>query len=132
MVKCRPPGNRIPRHDEAVACLPYLVGQLRAIKPVIVLALGATAANYIANLPTSLQHRPSYVPIKEFRGKVIKVKIGDIEFKLVSSYHPAAILRNRGLWNLLLDDIRLAKEVMGGEDGSKDQRRVRHQSSLPV
>lgn len=131
VVKCRPPGNRVPRHDEAVACLPYLVGQLRAIKPVIVLALGATAANYLANLPTSLQHRPSYVPIKEFRGKVIKVKIGDIEFKLVSSYHPAAILRNRGLWNLLLDDIRLAKEIMGGEEDVALKTKEGHVTRAP-
>lgn len=132
VVKCRPPGNRVPRHDEARACLPYLVDQLRAIKPKLVIALGSTASNYIANLPDSLHRRPSYAPIKEYRGRVITVKIGDIAFNLVSSYHPAAILRNRGLWNLLLDDIRLAKEVLAKNNNFKDQSRTRHQNTLPV
>ncbi len=28
-LKCRPPGNRKPKKDEIVACIPYLKGQIR-------------------------------------------------------------------------------------------------------
>jgi len=34
IVKCRPPGNRVPTDDEAEMCLPYLRNQLVLVKPV--------------------------------------------------------------------------------------------------
>jgi DNA polymerase len=33
IVKCRPPGNRAPRKPEIEACNPYLMSQIRLIKP---------------------------------------------------------------------------------------------------
>ncbi|MFC1715225.1 uracil-DNA glycosylase family protein, partial [Candidatus Poribacteria bacterium] len=33
VLKCRPPGNRNPLPDEIQACEPYLIAQLRLIKP---------------------------------------------------------------------------------------------------
>jgi len=42
-VSCRPPGNRSPTKEEVAACHEYLVGQIRAIRPVIIIALGGTA-----------------------------------------------------------------------------------------
>ena len=47
IVKCRPPGNRIPAPDEARACLPYLRNQVYLVKPKIIVCLGATARKYI-------------------------------------------------------------------------------------
>ena len=47
IVKCRPPGNRVPTDDEAQTCLPYLRNQVFLIKPKIIVCLGATAMKYI-------------------------------------------------------------------------------------
>ncbi len=33
IVKCRPPGNRVPEQDEAKACLDYLRNQVILVKP---------------------------------------------------------------------------------------------------
>jgi uracil-DNA glycosylase len=44
VVKCRPPENRTPLPDEAAACEPYLRGQLEAIRPRVIVALGKCAA----------------------------------------------------------------------------------------
>ena len=44
VVKCRPPDNRNPEPDEIDSCEPFLVQQLRAINPKIVIALGKFAA----------------------------------------------------------------------------------------
>ena len=33
IVKCRPPGNRDPEKDEVDACKPFLIKQLKAIRP---------------------------------------------------------------------------------------------------
>ncbi|MBW4650227.1 MAG: uracil-DNA glycosylase [Kastovskya adunca ATA6-11-RM4] len=43
IVKCRPPGNRTPTTEEAAACKPYLLEQIRLIDPKIMLLTGATA-----------------------------------------------------------------------------------------
>jgi len=45
IVKCRPPGNRDPEKDEIEACKPFLIEQLRAIRPKVIVALGKPAAS---------------------------------------------------------------------------------------
>ena len=44
VVKCRPPGNRVPKPEEAAACAPILDRQIALIKPKLLVALGKTAA----------------------------------------------------------------------------------------
>ena len=39
IVKCRPPGNRNPEDDEAVACLDYLRNQVVLVQPKIIVLL---------------------------------------------------------------------------------------------
>ncbi|MBC7545638.1 MAG: uracil-DNA glycosylase [Candidatus Sericytochromatia bacterium] len=43
VAKHRPPGNRVPTPDEIAACKPYLLEQIEAIDPPIILLAGATA-----------------------------------------------------------------------------------------
>ncbi len=43
IVKCRPPGNRVPTLAESSACRPYLMEQIRLVNPKIILLTGATA-----------------------------------------------------------------------------------------
>jgi uracil-DNA glycosylase len=43
-VKCRPPGNRVPRADELETCrAAYLLRQIEWINPRVIVAMGATA-----------------------------------------------------------------------------------------
>ena len=44
ILKCRPPGNRDPRPNEIISCMPFLQEQLQLINPEIIVALGAHAA----------------------------------------------------------------------------------------
>ena len=46
-VKCRPPGNRTPEAGEMAACRPYLEAQIEAVKPVVLVALGKFAAQFL-------------------------------------------------------------------------------------
>ncbi len=43
-VCCRPPGNRVPFEEERLACASYLQGQLEAVQPRAIVALGKSAA----------------------------------------------------------------------------------------
>ena len=83
IVKCRPPGNRVPNEEEALACLPYLRAQFALIRPEIIVCLGATAAKYV--------YDPD-VRITRDRG-VWKNKKG---VWILPTYHPAALLRDPG------------------------------------
>ncbi len=81
IVKCRPPGNRPPLPDEAKACLPYLLRQIRAIRPEIVCTLGATALNFLLGVEEKITRE---------RGKW-RERDG---VPVLPTYHPAFILRN--------------------------------------
>lgn len=80
-VKCRPPGNRIPAEDERAACRPNLDAQIRLIRPVIMVLLGATALQEIVD-PGGR--------ITRDRGKWVE-RDGML---IMPTYHPAALLRN--------------------------------------
>ena len=84
IVKCRPPGNRNPEPDEIAACAPFLAGQLAAIRPGVIGALGTFAAQ------TLLKTKE---PISRLRGRLHPYG----QAVVVPTFHPAFILRNPGL-----------------------------------
>lgn len=49
VLKCRPPNNRTPATDEIAACKDYLLRQIDIIKPEVIIALGAPAAQTLLN-----------------------------------------------------------------------------------
>jgi len=81
VVKCRPPGNRVPTPEEAAACAPYLDRQIDLIAPRIIVALGKTAAVRLTGAEGSLGGLRGRV--HDYRG-----------IPLVITYHPAYLLRN--------------------------------------
>lgn len=98
IVKCRPPQNRNPEPDEIASCEPFLLGQLAAIQPKVILALGTFAAQ------TLLKTRE---PIGKLRGRVHPY--GSIV--LIPTFHPAFLLRNPGpeYRRLAWEDLKLAR-----------------------
>ncbi len=87
VVKCRPPGNRDPRPDEIIQCMPYLKRQLELIGPQVIVALGAHAAR------TLLQTDEA---IGKLRGRFFEYRFSqDVPpAKLMPTYHPSYLLRN--------------------------------------
>jgi DNA polymerase len=100
VVKCRPPQNRKPLPDEMEACLPYLRRQIHLIKPTVLLALGATAAEGLLGVKRSLG---------ELRSKVHRWD----GIPLIVTYHPAALLRNPNWKKPAWDDVRIARQLLG-------------------
>ena len=98
IVKCRPPGNRIPEDDERAACSLYLDRQISLIAPRIICILGATAYSSILGGKSITQNR----------GKIIKRK-GQ---KYLITIHPAAAIYNKNLRHALEDDLSsLSQEI---------------------
>jgi DNA polymerase len=103
MVKCRPPNNRVPKEDELTACRPYLDRQIALIKPKVICILGRTA--YSSLLGGS--------SITASRGKIVE-RAGQ---KYFLTFHPAAVIYNKGLRSALEADLKkLAIEINKEED----------------
>ncbi len=81
ILKCRPPGNRDPRPEEALRCEPFLLRQMALVRPRVILAVGGVAAQ---NLLKS-QETVGRMRGREFQFEGIPV---------VVSYHPAYLLRS--------------------------------------
>jgi uracil-DNA glycosylase len=98
IVKCRPPGNRNPEPEEIAACAPYLAGQLAAIQPGVICALGTFAAQQL------LRTRE---PISRLRGQLHRLG-GAV---VVPTFHPAFLLRNPGpaFRRQAYDDLKLIR-----------------------
>ena len=81
VVKCRPPGNRNPEDDEAIACLNYLRNQVILVHPEIIVLLGSVALKNILGKEYG---------ITASRGKWLEKK----GIKYMPTWHPAALLRD--------------------------------------
>jgi uracil-DNA glycosylase len=81
IVKCRPPGNRVPEPIEANTCSQFLLRQIDVVQPQVIVALGSTAATYLLGVKQSLSG---------LRGRWHTCRGA----KLVVTYHPAFLLRD--------------------------------------
>ncbi len=93
VLKCRPPGNRTPMPEEVEQCRPYLEEQIRIIKPKLIMALGASAAQTLLKTKDSvgkLRHK-----WHDYQGIPLRV-----------SYHPSALLRFDGYKKDVWEDMK--------------------------
>jgi uracil-DNA glycosylase len=98
VVKCRPPGNRVPENDERSICRQYLDRQISLIAPKIICILGSTAYSSILGGKS----------ITKNRGKIME-RNGQKYFLTI---HPAAAIYNKNLRSVLNNDLfLLSKEI---------------------
>ena len=98
IAKCRPPGNRLPKREEAEACFIYLVRQIELIQPCLIVCLGGLATQ-------SLVHKDAKITL--VRGNVFEK--GSI--KIIPTFHPAAILRDANKKMPVWEDFKKIKEL---------------------
>jgi DNA polymerase len=115
IVKCRPPGNRQPERDEADTCSPFLMRQISAIKPKVLVALGATAAKNLLAMNASMM---------ELRGRWYDFKPAgsDPEWpgaRLAVTYHPAFLLRDPRQKGEAWKDLQMVMKYLGIEPPKK-------------
>jgi uracil-DNA glycosylase len=102
VVKCRPPENRAPEKDEVEQCSPFLLRQIDAIAPKVIVCLGAIAAQTLLETNRGISHfRGQWL---EFRGR-----------KLMATYHPAYLLRNPSAKGEVWRDLQKVMAVLGLE-----------------
>ncbi len=102
VVKCRPPGNRVPTQQEMNACGHFLLAQIGIINPKVIVTLGGTALSFFLEKKVS---------ITKMRGREIPWIGGKILFP---TFHPSYLLRNRATgpgsaYDLAMQDMQKIK-----------------------
>jgi len=103
ILKCRPPGNRDPKPEEAACCTPFLHRQIALLKPRIILVVGRIAAQNLLD---------TEVPLARLRGQVHRY--GPLATPMVVTYHPAYLLRSPGEKRKAWVDLKFARTVIEG------------------
>jgi uracil-DNA glycosylase family protein len=100
--------HKKPRASEIKACRPWLEAELLAVKPVVVVCLGATAAQSVLG---------SQFKLMQQRGQVLPSPLAD---RVVATIHPSAVLRapdsegRRAAYDMLVSDLKVAAKVAKG------------------
>jgi DNA polymerase len=102
VLKCRPPGNRDPRPEEARACRDYLERQIELVAPTLIVAVGRIAAQNLLGTDTALAR---------LRGQLHA--LGARRWPVLVTYHPAYLLRSPGEKRKAWQDLLLARSVFG-------------------
>jgi len=84
VVSYRPPENRAPNAEEVIRYLPYLTKHIEIIDPKILILLGSTALSAVIG---------GDQVISDVRGKWIEKKIGKCNTSVITSFHPAFLMR---------------------------------------
>lgn len=103
VLKCRPPANRDPLPEEATACWPWLLQQIKTIKPKLIVPLGRHAMErFLPNQKISQIHGTAVR--RELHG------VGKQVFYVL--YHPAAALYQGSLREVLISDFKKIPKVL--------------------
>ena len=99
VVKCRPPDNRTPLPSEAAACAHFLVPQLQAVNPKVIVALGRCAAENLQCVPPTGKWRGVW---GEWQG-----------IPVMPTYHPAFLLRSPEFKKPVWEDLKAVLHKLG-------------------
>ncbi len=104
-VKCRPPENRVPTDEEKALCENYLLSQIKAVNPKVIVLCGATSAKSFLG---------KKIKISQIRGQWFKIFDG-IDATVI--LHPSFLLRKHSedegspRW-LTKEDLKKIKEFI--------------------
>jgi len=99
-ILCRPPENATPTVSMINCCKQRLQTEIKNINPEVIVCLGSIASRAYLNVKT----------LDLARGRVFSINGS----KIISTFHPARILRQWELEPLLIRDLSNAKELLNG------------------
>jgi uracil-DNA glycosylase len=98
--------HKKPRASEIKACRPWLEAELRAVKPVVLVCLGATAAQSLLGSQFKLTQNRGIMQASPVAGQVL------------ATIHPSAVLRapdsegRRAAFESLVDDLKVVAKAL--------------------
>ena len=99
--RCRPPGNRAPTTEEAAMCKPFLLREIAAARPDVIVVLGNTAMKNLLEIREG---------ITRVRGRFQDFK----GIKVMPTFHPAFLLRDPSKKRETWDDLKKVRDYLEG------------------
>jgi uracil-DNA glycosylase family 4 len=103
VVKRRPPENRDPEPDEIKACLPFLLQQIKAIQPLVIVTLGKIATQALLGTKE---------PITRLRGRWQRHD----HIRVMPTFHPSYLLRFPKERQKTWEDMQRVMEYLAEEE----------------
>ena len=97
--RCRPPGNRQPTTEEAAMCKPFLLREIAAVRPEVIVVLGNTAMKNLLD---------TKVGITKLRGEFQDYQGA----KVMPTFHPAYLLRDPSKKQETWSDLKKVRDYL--------------------
>ena len=97
--RCRPPANRAPLPDEAATCKPFLLREIEAVQPEVIVVLGNTAMKNL--LDTKIGITRLRGEFQDFNG-----------IKVMPTFHPAYLLRDPSKKRETWEDLKKVRDYL--------------------
>ncbi|MEP6635221.1 MAG: uracil-DNA glycosylase [Acidobacteriota bacterium] len=97
--RCRPPANRAPMPDEAASCKPFLLREIAAVRPEVIVVLGNTAMKNLLD---------TKIGITRLRGEFQDFK----GIKVMPTFHPAYLLRDPSKKRETWEDLKKVRDYL--------------------
>jgi len=97
--RCRPPGNRPPTPEEAAMCKPFLLREIAAAQPEVIVVLGNTAMRNLLDLKQGITKvRGNF---QDYHG-----------VKVMPTFHPAYLLRDPSKKKETWEDLKKVRDYL--------------------
>jgi uracil-DNA glycosylase family 4 len=97
--RCRPPGNRPPTEEEASICKPFLLREIAAVQPEVIVVLGNTATRNLLNTKVGITRLRG--EFQEYHG-----------VKVMPTFHPAYLLRDPSKKQETWQDLKKVRDYL--------------------
>ena len=111
ILKYRPPNNRNPKVFEIKLHTPYLLKQIKTVNPKIICTLGNFATKFILS-GFDAKGMNKIDGISNLHGKIKSINLEGKEYFVLPIYHPAAMLYNGSLRNVMEQDFFILKDFL--------------------
>lgn len=99
--RCRPPANRPPTPEEASMCKPFLLREIAAVQPEVIVVMGNTAMRNLLDLKQG---------ITKVRGQFQDYQ----GVKVMPTFHPAYLLRDPSKKKETWEDLKKVRDYLDG------------------
>ena len=97
--RCRPPGNRQPTAEEASMCKPFLLREIAAVQPEVIVVMGNTAMQNLLEIRQGITKMRGQ--FQDFHG-----------VKVMPTFHPAYLLRDPSKKKETWEDIKKVRNYL--------------------
>jgi uracil-DNA glycosylase family 4 len=97
--RCRPPGNRAPTPGEVAMCKPFLLREIAAIQPEVIVVLGNTAMKNLLEVKEGITRLRGI--FQDYKG-----------IKIMPTFHPAYLLRDPSKKRETWEDLKKVRDYL--------------------